>query len=129
MLFWTTADLEIKLLEFRTYFNNHRTHNSLERRTRIRWCQDQSPISSRFDGNRAVDPYIRHQWLRDSEGLGLAAVSGRPRQNSQEIIGYSQRASRIRLSHCNRMCSDCERQLTFKALLPVRSATVTIRQR
>jgi len=33
MLFWTTADLENKLLEFRTYFNNHRTHNSLEGRT------------------------------------------------------------------------------------------------
>jgi len=29
-MFWTTADLESKLLEFRTYFNNHRTHQSLE---------------------------------------------------------------------------------------------------
>ncbi|PYU83844.1 MAG: hypothetical protein DMG50_06845 [Acidobacteria bacterium] len=29
-LFWTTADLENKLLDFRTYFNNHRTHASLE---------------------------------------------------------------------------------------------------
>jgi hypothetical protein len=25
-LFWTTADLESKLLEFKTYFNLHRTH-------------------------------------------------------------------------------------------------------
>jgi putative transposase len=33
MLFWTTADLENKLLDFRTYFNNHRTHNSLEGQT------------------------------------------------------------------------------------------------
>jgi putative transposase len=32
-LFWATVDLENKLLEFRTYFNNHRTHNSLEGRT------------------------------------------------------------------------------------------------
>src|SRR5260370_28184596 len=32
-LFWTTADLENKLLDFRTYFNNHRTHNSLAGRT------------------------------------------------------------------------------------------------
>jgi putative transposase len=32
-LFWTTADLENKLLDFRTYFNNHRTHASLEGRT------------------------------------------------------------------------------------------------
>ena len=29
-LFWTTADLENKLLDFRNYFNHHRTHNSLE---------------------------------------------------------------------------------------------------
>jgi putative transposase len=33
MLFWTAADLENKLLDFRTYFNNHRTHNSLEGQT------------------------------------------------------------------------------------------------
>jgi transposase InsO family protein len=33
MLFWTTADLENKLLDFRTYFNNHRTHTALEGRT------------------------------------------------------------------------------------------------
>ena len=33
MLFWTTADLENKLLDFRTYFNNHRTHSSREGRT------------------------------------------------------------------------------------------------
>ena len=28
ILFWTTADLENKLLDFRTYFNNHRKHDS-----------------------------------------------------------------------------------------------------
>ena len=33
LLFWTTTDLENKLLDFRTYFNNHRTHNSREGRT------------------------------------------------------------------------------------------------
>jgi hypothetical protein len=32
-LFWTTTDLENKLLDFRAYFNNHRTHNSLGGRT------------------------------------------------------------------------------------------------
>src|SRR5229473_4674703 len=30
MLFWTSADLE---LDFRTYFNHHRTHHSREGRT------------------------------------------------------------------------------------------------
>jgi len=33
MLFWTTAELENKLLDFTTYFNNHRTPTSLEGRT------------------------------------------------------------------------------------------------
>ena len=28
-LFWTTVDLENKLLEFRDYFNSYRTHHSL----------------------------------------------------------------------------------------------------
>jgi len=32
-LFWTTADLENKLLDFRTYFNHHRSHAALEGRT------------------------------------------------------------------------------------------------
>jgi hypothetical protein len=30
LLFWTTTDLENKLLDFRTYFNDHRTHTSRE---------------------------------------------------------------------------------------------------
>jgi putative transposase len=33
LLFWTTTDLENKLLDFRIYFNNHRTHTSREGRT------------------------------------------------------------------------------------------------
>jgi putative transposase len=32
-LFWTTADLESKLLDFKTYFNHHRTHTGLQGRT------------------------------------------------------------------------------------------------
>jgi hypothetical protein len=32
-LFWTSVDLEDKLLEFRNYYNMHRTHTSLEGRT------------------------------------------------------------------------------------------------
>jgi hypothetical protein len=59
---WTTANLENKLLDFRAYFNNHRTHSSREGR-RIRPCHDQSSIFARFDGNPTVDPYFRTQWL------------------------------------------------------------------
>ena len=32
-LFWTTVDLENKLLDFRTYFNAYRSHTGLEGRT------------------------------------------------------------------------------------------------
>ena len=34
-LFWTAADLEMKLLDFRRYYNGHRTHAGLEGRTPI----------------------------------------------------------------------------------------------
>jgi putative transposase len=30
MMFWTSSDLENKLLDFQNYYNNHRTHSSLE---------------------------------------------------------------------------------------------------
>jgi putative transposase len=33
LLFWTKADLENKLLDFSTYFNNHRTHTARQGRT------------------------------------------------------------------------------------------------
>ena len=33
MLFWTTADLENKLLDFQTYFNEHRVHTGRQGRT------------------------------------------------------------------------------------------------
>ena len=47
-----------------------------ERRICLR--HDQSQISARFDGDLTVDPYIRHQWLRDFRRLSIAPVSGQP---------------------------------------------------
>ena len=32
-LFWTTGDLELKLLDFQRYYNGHRTHAGLTGRT------------------------------------------------------------------------------------------------
>ncbi len=32
LLFWTTADLEAKLIDFQHYYNGHRTHAGLEGR-------------------------------------------------------------------------------------------------
>ena len=44
-LFWTTADLEMKLLDFRRYYNGHRTHSGLAGHT--------PDLSSRSGGARA----------------------------------------------------------------------------
>src|ERR1700685_2897421 len=43
MLFWTSADLENKLLDFRTYFNHHRTHHSACR-VRLMTGDETTPI-------------------------------------------------------------------------------------
>ena len=67
-LFWTTADLENKLLDFRRYFNDHRSHTALEGQTpdQDALYHDQSPISIPMDGNLTVEAFITHRWLPDS---------------------------------------------------------------
>jgi putative transposase len=45
-LFWTAADLELKLLEFQRYFNGYRTHAGLGGRTpELRTGEDSAPAS------------------------------------------------------------------------------------
>jgi putative transposase len=56
-LFWTSADLENKLLDFRTYFNGYRTHTSREGRTPDR------PVS-----RPVANPY-RYRWQAHCRGL------------------------------------------------------------
>ena len=63
MSFWTSADVENTLLDFRTYFNHHRTHHSREGREPICPCHHPSPICARFAGNHTVEAYIRHPRL------------------------------------------------------------------
>ena len=67
-LFWTTADLENKLLDFQTYFNEHRAHTGGkgERRNKTRGCRGQAPISIPMDGNATAEAFITRQWLPDS---------------------------------------------------------------
>jgi transposase InsO family protein len=57
MLFWTTVDLENELLDFRAYFNNHRTHHSREGRT------PDTPVS------RPVARLHSYGWQRHCRGL------------------------------------------------------------
>jgi hypothetical protein len=75
-LFWTTADLENKLLEFRDYFNGHRTHHSLDGRTPDQGETKPRPVANlhSFNGNLTVEAYIRHGALPDSRRLFLPIV-------------------------------------------------------
>ena len=59
ILFWTSADLENKLLDFRNYFNNHRTHSSLEGRT-----PDQDP-----SGPQPFADLHSYRWQSHCRGL------------------------------------------------------------
>jgi len=56
-LFWTSGDLENQLLDFRTYFNAHRTHTSREGRT------PDTPVS------RPIANLQSHRWQRHCRGL------------------------------------------------------------
>ena len=57
MLFWTTTDRENKLLDFRTYFNSHRTHASIEGRT------PDPPVSEQISNIRS------YRWRQHCRGL------------------------------------------------------------
>ena len=64
-LFWTTVDLENKLLEFRNYFNRHRTHTSLEGRT-----PDQDASVS-----RKLADFHSYRWQPHCHGLYQTPVA------------------------------------------------------
>jgi hypothetical protein len=55
-LFWTSADLEAKLLEFQHYYNGHRTHAGLE---------GQLPAP---DSPRAPVDFAAHRWQKHCQG-------------------------------------------------------------
>jgi hypothetical protein len=63
--FWSSVDLENKLLEFRDYFSSHRPHHALERRTPDQDTRDhaRSPISALSIGNLTVKVCIRRRSL------------------------------------------------------------------
>jgi putative transposase len=73
-LFWTTADLEMKLLDFQRYYNGHRTHAGLDGRTPEQARDRDARMSVRIDGGCTVVGCIRHRSRRDS-GRRLRAMS------------------------------------------------------
>ena len=91
ILFWTTADLENKLLDFRTYFNNHRTHDSLEGRTPDTSgvsTNRKSPLDSLATALSSPVPDAGGRLIYLS--LALAVVFGRPRRRSKKSFAGSQ---------------------------------------
>jgi hypothetical protein len=82
----TTADLENKLLDFRTYFNNHRTHDS--GRTNAGYVRvstnRKSPLDSLATALSSPVPDAGGRLI--DQRLALAAVFGRPLQNFLEIV-------------------------------------------
>ena len=58
-LFWTTADLETKLLDFKHYYNGHRAHAGLAGRT---------PEPS-IDGPRSTVTFSSYRWQKHCRGL------------------------------------------------------------
>ena len=59
ILFWTTADIETKLLDFQHYFNGHRTHAGLEGRL----------PEPTVDGSVTPIALDSYQWRRHCRGL------------------------------------------------------------
>jgi len=70
-LFWTTADLENKLLDFGNYFNNHRTHNS----------------------GRANARYARATTSRKSPLVSMATSLSRPISDTRGCLIFSKTRS------------------------------------
>src|SRR5262249_8187840 len=66
LLFWTAADLEVKLLAFKTYYNGYRVHASLEGQTPIK-KNPKASISNPIVGTNTVAVYTKHQRLHEHE--------------------------------------------------------------
>ena len=58
-LFWTTADLEAKLIDFQHYYNGHRTHGGLEGRL----------PEPRIGGPGALVNFASYRWQKHCRGL------------------------------------------------------------
>jgi hypothetical protein len=95
-LFWTMTDLENKLLDFRAYFNNHRTHNSPGRpnaRYAAVTTSRKSPIVSM--ATTVSGPLSDTGGCLISKRFVLAAVSARPLQKPR------MKSSGVRVLSCS----------------------------
>ena len=70
-LFWTVADLELRLLDFQQYYNGHRAHAALdgEHRTRARARTARGRISVSIAGSHIVVGCIRRRSRPDQRAM------------------------------------------------------------
>src|SRR6476620_6507277 len=54
LLFWTAADLEIKLIAFRDYYNGYRSHDALKGETPIATAESRGRVSKTIVGGNIV---------------------------------------------------------------------------
>jgi hypothetical protein len=134
MLFWTTVDLENKLLDFRTYFNHHRTHTSREGRTPDPPAPQPVANLRSFRWQPTVEAYIRHRRLPDLSkiraGCDIRSTSTKLPGNHSEFL----HRSLLRGSH-RFTATGCVPTVRLSPLSQLRSAItgesashVTIRQ-
>ena len=84
-LFWTSVDLENKLLDFRTYYNHHRTHHSREGRT------PDTPVSP------PVANLGSYRWQAHCRGLYQTPVAAWFFKESRFLRHRGQRGQRLGL--------------------------------
>jgi putative transposase len=73
-LFWTTADLENKLLDFKAYFNHHRTHNAREGNHQTTHRLVRSRTYNLIDGKLTAEACTKHRQLLDPPQTLVAVV-------------------------------------------------------
>src|SRR2546427_2791122 len=80
-LFWTAADLEMKLLDFQRYYNGHRTHAGLEgpRRNPARTRAAHGRASVSIGGGRTVVGCIKRRSRRDACATSAPGQAGTSR--------------------------------------------------
>ena len=66
-LFWTTADLETKLLDFQHFYNGHRTHTGLEGRL----------PEPGVDGFKSPIDFDSYAWRKPGRGLYQSPIHAR----------------------------------------------------
>ena len=90
-LFSTTADLENKLLDFRTYFNAYRSHTALEGRTPDPVTPIPRPVARlhSYGWHATAEASITPQWLPDSPKTGAPCGNWRTSAGGHFLRNHS----------------------------------------